>query len=199
MSTPDVQGPAKLPGNSDGIDLDAIKARAAAATKGPWIAEPEDAGENHYTPARVWAVTESDYWSSDVSEMQLAAGGPNDMEFIAAARSDVPALVAEVERLRAEQSEVLAVIRKYLPEAIGFNTLPEIVAGIARQRDFQHEVKDHLAETAQRLTTERDAALARIRAVEDVMRQVFWPVQFADPVRDRFRTALSTPETGDPE
>lgn len=65
-----------------------------------------------------------------------------------------------------ERAAIMAVIEQYLPEALPFNTLPEIVGGIARQRDFQHELKDHLAEVARRLTDERDRAIAEAVADE---------------------------------
>jgi len=70
------------------IDLAAIKARCDRATDGPWnvrelpldYAEVSDRDSN--TVADAWHI--------------------NDAYFIANARTDVPALVAEVERLRAE-------------------------------------------------------------------------------------------------
>lgn len=65
------------------LDLDAIKARADAASAGPWTAERD---------GLVWAPRLGDPVSGS-TEME-------DAEFIAAARADVPALVAEVERLQ---------------------------------------------------------------------------------------------------
>lgn len=67
-----------------------------------------------------------------------------------------------------DQVEIWAVAREYLPEAIGHNTLPEIMRGIARQRDFQHEIKDHLADVARKLTervAESEAARANLQQV----------------------------------
>lgn len=72
-------------------ELTAIEARAAAATAGPWVAS------HRYNIC--WDVDGPD------------ANGPDmmpkgDAQFIAAARVDVPALVAEVRRLRAEVGAV---------------------------------------------------------------------------------------------
>jgi hypothetical protein len=69
------------------LDLDAIEARANAATEGPWVAHPD---------GLVW--TERPIPGDPVS----GSTEVEDAEFIAAARADVPALVAEVRRLRAE-------------------------------------------------------------------------------------------------
>lgn len=65
-------------------------------------------------------------------------------------------------------SRIWDAVREYLPDAIGHNTLPEIVAGIARQRDGQHEIKDHLADVARRLTTERDAAVVTLDKIREL-------------------------------
>jgi hypothetical protein len=64
------------------LDLSAIKARIEAASAGPWTAHPD---------GLVWAPRLGDPVSGS-AELE-------DAEFIAAARLDVPALVAEVERL----------------------------------------------------------------------------------------------------
>ena len=64
------------------IDLEAIKARAAAATPEPWTAEGPE------------IICGDEMYLIDGSGIE-----PANAEFIASARSDVPALVAEVERL----------------------------------------------------------------------------------------------------
>lgn len=80
---------------TDELNLDAIEARANAATPGPWEPYFTVHGHPHVVRAgqSIWGVIVSispdDY-------------GRADCEFLAAARSDVPALVAEVRRLRAE-------------------------------------------------------------------------------------------------
>lgn len=78
---------------SDELDLDAVKARLAAATKvypAPWIAD------GFYTedPDQVWSADKDYAVAYDVM-------GEGVAEFIANAPTDLAALVAEVERLRA--------------------------------------------------------------------------------------------------
>lgn len=79
------------------IDLDAIEARANAATPGPLYAGP------NYLIGGWWVQTEED------KRLEREHGDfltREDAEFFAHAREDVPALVAEVRRLRRD-------IRKY--------------------------------------------------------------------------------------
>lgn len=77
-------------------ELAAIKARANAATEGPWT----------------WAshtTADGDEWAVfDPADHALASnrdGWAPDAEFIAHARSDVPALLAEVEQLKANPGD----------------------------------------------------------------------------------------------
>ncbi len=77
------------------MDLDAIKARAAAATPGPWYVER---GGEHGDP--FWAIAA--ILRDPYGDNSLSCGSDREVaEFIAHARTDVPALVAEVERLEA--------------------------------------------------------------------------------------------------
>lgn len=82
------------------IDLDAIEARANAATDGPWWHYGDGFREIH-GPQN----DEEDGWAP-----QVAVAGDDgtlpDAEFIAHARTDIPALVAEVRRLRAQVEAV---------------------------------------------------------------------------------------------
>lgn len=95
------------------IDLNAIRARADAATPGPW----RHVGKNWIgTPVEI-DVTEADWGSEGHTSFFVhtnEGGGAwriEDVEFIANARTDVPALVAEVERLRRERDEALDAVR----------------------------------------------------------------------------------------
>lgn len=84
------------------IDLDAILARAEAATEGPW--EALDPGTR---PRSSWVRVEQDSgrrWTEDTLISEELRG--EDAQFIAHARTDVPALVAEVKRLRELLGEV---------------------------------------------------------------------------------------------
>lgn len=76
------------------LDIGAIKARADAATPGPWI--------RFYEGSHDWVIgrVEDPQTSAVAQVYEYAANNYEaDTAFIAAARTDVPALVAEVERL----------------------------------------------------------------------------------------------------
>jgi hypothetical protein len=87
-------------------ELDAIEARANAATPGPWISKHV---KTVYTNGEVEHQVRSRENGKHVAQIRFRASGDGtigsdiedrDVEFIAHARSDVPALVAEVRRLR---------------------------------------------------------------------------------------------------
>jgi hypothetical protein len=135
------------------LNLDAIRARADAATEGPWRAErhidfPSEPGYLVY----VAPADGSEFGTAgDVGWTDHQA----DAEFIANARTDIPDLLAEVTRLRAElvQAELdvasLCALRDQ-QEREGF-------ARLARIKDIQD---DRAA-----LTAERDALAAVIEQV----------------------------------
>jgi hypothetical protein len=76
------------------IDLDAIAARANAATPGPWFVHAD-------WPGRVFAESE---FNAHVARITGSNPEPNE-QFIAHSRTDVPALLAEIRRLRDELAE----------------------------------------------------------------------------------------------
>ena len=85
------------------LDLGAFRARAEAATEGRWT----------------WAshtTADGDEWAVfDPTDHALASnrdGWAPDAEFIAHARADIPALIGEVERLRAERDRAEATIAR---------------------------------------------------------------------------------------
>jgi hypothetical protein len=87
------------------LDLEAIKARAEAATDGPWSREfhhDENAIIAILPPlpkrkrARKIIIGRESYGYDDPGLFP----GDDDVEFIAHARQDVPDLLAEIERLR---------------------------------------------------------------------------------------------------
>lgn len=84
---------------AEALDLAAIKARAEGATHGPWILAPVLCGPNGqgvYCPDLGKVAEVGDPYPRQCNNPQ------ESMEFIAHARTDVPALVAEVERLRGQ-------------------------------------------------------------------------------------------------
>ena len=133
-------------------ELAAIRARAEAATPGPWDGVPgrcilPDDWNHRYTAHQV------------IEGCIYNPNAENDHAFIAHAREDIPALVAEVERLQAELAAARARI------AALENQLDELGEGAYRaaaERDNHyvpqlHEWKDR-AERA-------EAELARVRPV----------------------------------
>ncbi len=109
------------------LDLEAIKARAEAATPGPWEADGEPFLPQNWRPKlSVWANVGDEF-----SHLVAAVATPDkylgltDADFIAHARTDVPALVAaleerdaEVERLR-EENERLKKFNEDLKNQLG--------------------------------------------------------------------------------
>ena len=96
----------------DTLDLEPIKAREAAAVKGPWTngSRPDDKHmgkivargyvENPNIAGAVVAAT-WDHQHAIVYVGLTRQQTIDNAEFIAHARQDIPALIAEVERLRA--------------------------------------------------------------------------------------------------
>ncbi len=89
------------------FDLKAIKARAEAATPGPWVSELEDDSDgspfgHRWTYIRGVSQPGPDGQVIFRYDDDYGTDQRSDSEFIAHARTDVPALVAAVERLRAE-------------------------------------------------------------------------------------------------
>ena len=80
--------------------LQEIKARAEAATEGPWLAMTEETGdgENIYYTVEAKSATPGDYLL-DISD--TGVHGRADAEFIAHAREDVPRLIAALESVEA--------------------------------------------------------------------------------------------------
>ena len=89
-----------IPCKSDAIvdaELVQIESRAHAATPGPWKVCPDENDEN--TVPLVCCGPEDEHGGPVCCDPLTEA----DATFIAHARADVPALVAEVRRLRAER------------------------------------------------------------------------------------------------
>lgn len=107
MTTPErriplIDGYLKIPGSppldssSQPIDTEAVRRRVEAATPGPWTAHDD---------GLVWPERMGDPVSGST---ELA-----DAEFIAHARSDVPALLAALEEARRERDELLTKARAW--------------------------------------------------------------------------------------
>jgi hypothetical protein len=83
------------------LDVDAIRARADAATPGPWATDPSQCEVLINTPDYRTLVLLGDH---DTRELHPQADA--DATFLAAAREDIPALLDEVERLRANWHQI---------------------------------------------------------------------------------------------
>ncbi len=75
--------------------LDAILARCERATRGPWVSLVEG---RDFTSGSNFIRTGDGERGPD---LEVSGATPEDLDFIACARQDVPILVAEVRRLRA--------------------------------------------------------------------------------------------------
>lgn len=81
--------------------LDEIKARAEAATQGPWTFDAN--------------CTLSSERSEILHAGETGFVASANAEFIAHAREDIPALLAEIERLQARERELLLALSKAAP------------------------------------------------------------------------------------
>jgi hypothetical protein len=92
------------------LDLDAIEARANAATPGPWSTGDDDNGD-------CWIrIPDHDLYFGNIEEVSKCCLDMAD--FIAHARSDVPALVAEVRNLRAYVAALDSEIKVFYGEPV---------------------------------------------------------------------------------
>lgn len=88
-------------------ELEAMEARDTAATPGPWIAYMETrfgtGGESMIQIQRDDDIEDEIYLNHLVGNVRITSPNAqldNDIDFIAAARQDMPRLIAEVRRLR---------------------------------------------------------------------------------------------------
>ncbi|GLC88674.1 hypothetical protein [Lysinibacillus piscis] len=96
--------------------LDAIKERAVNATDGPWqVYEMEDGTqigtvEHHPQLKSPMHVVTMSYWGEKpYSRVWI---DKDNAKFIAHAREDVPALIAELERLKSELQGIISVAKE---------------------------------------------------------------------------------------
>ena len=92
-------------------ELDAIEVRANAATPGPWEHGDDGPGGTYMGCGEVWTTGESVMGGSIAAPSGdlYPRGGyspRDDMAFIAAARSDVPALIAALREAWAERDDL---------------------------------------------------------------------------------------------
>jgi len=90
-----------MAGGDGELDLDAIEARAQAATEGPWHVDDEEQTVRAREYAGEIVYDRSPEYSSEWAKFKPTA------EFIAHARTDVPALLALVREQRDQLDRVL--------------------------------------------------------------------------------------------
>ena len=167
---------------SDTTRLDEIRQREAAATRGPWDSEWQN-GDGNY--AWVLAHPNGQFHPLNVIKVCHDDWPPSfaDAAFVAAARSDVPWLVAEVERLRDERVELWSC------PACAFTF--DAMHVDADTGEYSCPACAEL-----RLTAERDAALAAIQRVRDLIApgETAWRLYKVGRVipEDEIRAALGT-------
>jgi len=147
------------------LDLTAIRERVDAATPGPWTADPGDATVDGPDGIPVVLVPHRD---------DDHAQAVTDAEFLAAARADVPTLLAEVERLKWElgrwtsgQRWLRLPVVTAVPD--GLHTAAALARSIGTEGGEEHDAL--LARAAQTMKALHDAASWLI-ADRDAMRAV---------------------------
>jgi hypothetical protein len=128
---------------SNPVDLDAIRARANAATKGPW--------ETHHEGTYVGGLVIDGEWDWIIGDLQVDDG--QDQEdyrgekikenciFVANARQDIPALCDEIESLRERVKELEVKEEK---SSCLINAVEELleVANLRGDNDLPHPADD---------------------------------------------------------
>lgn len=109
-------------------EIEAIRKRAELATEGPWKKE-----ESRYEGQ--WNVTSV----NEMHDLSACLCRPNDAEFIANAREDIPKLLAEVERLRNDMSEIAEIVADFYTEQGGIR-LPSHLTPIAGEISVIHKI-----------------------------------------------------------
>ncbi len=173
-----------------------IEARAAEATPGPWCTDSWEIYQGaEYEPGLSMWIGETCRGTSSPEQDQA------DAAFVAAARSDVPALAAEVRRLLAERHETN-------------ESLTEAAEALRVQRDREAIVAEFVAKRAEYITSIRNChpdnghdydrwqghAAARRQLAELLGLPVAWPPEDSAAVaRSAEKLArLMAPTEGEP-
>jgi hypothetical protein len=141
--------------------LDTIEARTNAATEGPWDSA------HHYRPSEGQTYEDADWSTVGAEGKRIVAtkegwGTPHDVEFIAHAREDIPALVAELRRLRTENEEQRATITS-IDQLAGEGA--ERILALAAERDaLQRRIDIAMAVEDQHLDTAFYVIVGKMRA-----------------------------------
>lgn len=146
--------------NSTTPDLAAIRARHAASTPGTWITTADI--DDPYSPWGLEIIRVGDYDDPDARLDHIVRvpdhdDRPADLRFIADAHQDIPALIAEIERLRATPADQIAELRTLLTRAetapdtetaldLAIGAYKTAAGYISRIEELQKAAKDLIAE-----------------------------------------------------
>lgn len=133
-----------------------IAARVAAATRGPWETDTDTYTE-HDGSTSIGIANASDLWIVPLQNLD-----PADAAFIAAAREDVPALLADATLLRSELVERTTFLTRVAAD------LERATARVAELEAERHTTNEAL-DDAVKAIREKDARL-RARIAQDVNR-----------------------------
>ena len=128
------------------LDLDAIEARADAATDGPWVVKHEPAWEADNVQHPDVITVGAQMWEGDDEPMTVCLVSTDyeddpvdvllDAEFIAHARTDVPALVAALREARADcETHHTTVVHQCCEDAQAVPSLRAALATVTAERD----------------------------------------------------------------
>lgn len=118
--------------------LAAIRDRAICATEGPWAPWFDQDGQPHMSGMLMVGnaaavIPEGETWIEGVDVNPIAhTYTPEDRRFIAHARTDVPDLLAEVDRLRAENDNLRAGAKSFVRQ---IDRLARGIEGIEAKAD----------------------------------------------------------------
>lgn len=123
--------PDHAPPTDVGLDLAAVEARTAAATRGPWLA----ASDNGRKTGIAVVGTAAARGTGQAIAVFAGTGGRRhqDAAFTAHAREDVPALLAEVRRLRERLATVYGDVAGRLGAAGTWDDVRDVQSWLARQ------------------------------------------------------------------
>lgn len=169
------------------LDLDAIKARAGAASPGPWEVSMFDSGHSKFEMSVSVIASHNGDSIADMDGLgrthnedpRFQDDGLRDADFIAHARDDIPALVAEVKSLTAQLQAAQATIAEALSYFGDGETA--YIAKVLRRAD----------------TSLHDSAIlaARVKELRDAAQQIIHK-QHAESVRQMLiRRAASIEQT----
>lgn len=145
-------------------ELAAIEQRAAAATKGPWYVSGGDVMSEHRDEIPYGSVVCETGFTGMVAATENTYS--SDADFIAAARADVPALLAEVRRLRAE------VERRTREHAALIETAQ---GALATERSFRRAIARAAVDAADKTMEHERRGMWLDAVIEDALRRPAQP------------------------